>query len=228
MLPLPILNVHLTPCAADWQQMTPTAQGHHCAHCDRLVHDFTNASIADLAHARAASPDGRLCGRFRSEQLAPRPQLRPKLRRFLVALVLVCGLGLTSREAWAQVAVSRPSSPKYTQNGPDTECGKLYEYPRPTYKDGGVQGMFLCINRNVHYPKGQSQSGIVFVTFLVTKTGSMRDVKIQKGMSEPFDAEALRVVKLLSGWIPTRPSSDPSYDRFTVPVAFKYLPVATK
>lgn len=103
MLPLPILNVRLNACHEDWQQMTPVAQGHHCTHCDRVVIDFTESTQADLELAFQASPDGRVCGRFHQSQLAPKPQLRPKLRRFLVALVLVCGLGLTSSEAWAQV-----------------------------------------------------------------------------------------------------------------------------
>ncbi|MDF7814296.1 energy transducer TonB [Hymenobacter sp. YC55] len=103
MLPLPILNVRLNACHEDWQQMTPVAQGHHCSICDRVVLDFTKSTQADLESAFQASADGRVCGRFRQSQLAPTLQLRPKLRRFLVALVLVCGLGLTSNEAWAQV-----------------------------------------------------------------------------------------------------------------------------
>ncbi|MBG8555152.1 energy transducer TonB [Hymenobacter guriensis] len=103
MLDLPILNVQLRACHEDWQQMTPTEQGRHCANCNREVFDFTNATQADLEAARATSPDGRLCGRFRVGQLAAPPKLRPRLRRFLVSLVLVCGLGLSAREAVAQV-----------------------------------------------------------------------------------------------------------------------------
>ncbi|RPD49510.1 energy transducer TonB [Hymenobacter sediminis] len=103
MLPLPILNIRLNACHEDWQQMTPVAQGHHCAQCNRTVLDFTAATQADVDAAFRASPHGRVCGRFRAEQLAPTPQLRPKLWRFLVALVLVCGVGLSGREAVAQV-----------------------------------------------------------------------------------------------------------------------------
>ncbi|QJX46521.1 hypothetical protein HMJ29_06050 [Hymenobacter taeanensis] len=115
MLPLPILNVRLNTCHEDWQQMTPVALGHHCAQCDRVVLDFTTSSQADLAAAFHSSPDGRVCGRFRPEQLAPRPLLRQKLRRFLVALV--CGLGLSGQEALAQVrkgalATTPPEAPQ--------------------------------------------------------------------------------------------------------------------
>jgi TonB family protein len=119
MLDLPILNVRLHACAEDWQQMTPTARGRHCAACHKTVVDFTHATQADL---EAALTGSRICGRFTPKQLTPnqlaplprRTALRPKLRRFLVALVLVCGLGLTSGQARAQVrkaaAAARPRS----------------------------------------------------------------------------------------------------------------------
>jgi len=221
MLPLPILNVRLTPCDADWQQMTPTAEGRHCVHCDRLVHDFTNASAEDLALVRANSPDDRLCGRFRREQLGPRPQLRLKLRRFLVALVMVCGLGLTSGEAWAQVK-NAPSKAKTAEKTSSEDAGKIYDpiEQMPFYKDGGNDGVLRCINRNLRYPKGQTKSGKVFVNFTVTKTGDVSNAKILKGLGEPFDAEALRVTRLLGKWIPGAQNNRPVDVGFTVPVTF--------
>ncbi|WP_460555088.1 energy transducer TonB [Hymenobacter daeguensis] len=61
--------------------------------------------MADLAAARAAAPDGRVCGTFRREQVValPAPALSRRLRWFVVALVLVVGQGLTAHEALAQV-----------------------------------------------------------------------------------------------------------------------------
>ncbi|WP_324674615.1 energy transducer TonB [Hymenobacter sp. GOD-10R] len=220
MLPLPIINVRLQPCDADWQQMTPTAQGRHCAHCDRVVHDFTIASADDLAQARANSPDGRLCGRFRPAQLAPRPQLRPKLQRFLVALVLVCGLGLTSQEAWAQVKNAPPV--KGARQNSSEDIGKIYDQVEqmPFYKDGGPDGVLRSIDRNLRYPKGQTSSGRVFINFTVTKTGDVSNVKIMKGLGEPFDAEAMRVIRLLGKWTPGVQSNRPVDVSFTVPVTF--------
>ncbi|WP_375436890.1 energy transducer TonB [uncultured Hymenobacter sp.] len=124
MLPLPILNVHLNACAEDWQQMTPTAQGRYCAHCNRVVIDFTKSTQAELDAAYQAA-GGRVCGRFRQNQLTPKLPLRPKLRRFLVALVLVCGLGLTSGEAWAQVRKTAPVGFSHKQsNGPAKKLSK--------------------------------------------------------------------------------------------------------
>jgi TonB family protein len=225
MLPLPILNVRLTPCDADWQQMTPTAAGRHCAHCDRVVHDFTSASADDLAQARANSPDGRLCGRFRREQLARKPQLRSKLRRFLVALVLVCGLGLTSQEAWTQVRKELASSPKISESAqasqdekPNFVYGAVAEQ-MPIYP-GGNEALLRFIQTHISYPQGQLKSGKVFVSFVVTKAGDVRSVKVVRGLGEPFDAEAARVISLLGRWTPGAQNHVPVDVGYTVPVKF--------
>ena len=211
MLALPILNVRLQACPESWQQMTPAATGRHCAHCDREVVDFTRATAADLAAARAAAPDGRLCGRFRQSQLAAAPplRLRPKLRRFLVALVLVCGLGLTSREAWAQVRA------KETTLAADNKAFSGYIEKMPEYRDGGIPGLLQFIAQNAHYPAGEQKSGKVFVDFVITTEGNIRDLTVMKGMGEPFDAEALRVVGLMGKWIPVK------YEvHYTLPITF--------
>ncbi len=103
MLLLPTFNARLLPCPESWAAMTPAAQGRHCVRCQRVVQDFSQSTnpAADLAAARAAAPDGRVCGRFAGAQVqGPQPLLR-RLRWFLVALVLAQGLG--AREALAQV-----------------------------------------------------------------------------------------------------------------------------
>jgi protein TonB len=121
---LPITNARLSPCHEDWARMTPTEQGRYCRSCNREVVDFTHATAADLAQAQAAAPDGRLCGRFRASQLAsPRQPLRPRLRQFLLAAVLILVQGLSARQAWAQ-AQQRPVAPFH----PPT-VAPLYQLP---------------------------------------------------------------------------------------------------
>jgi TonB family protein len=101
---LPTFRATLNSCPVDRTTLTAHPQGHFCGHCQRVVQDFSQSTdpVADLAAARAASPDGRVCGRFRAAQVQ-RPMLTRRLRWFVVALVLVVGQGLTAREAWAQV-----------------------------------------------------------------------------------------------------------------------------
>lgn len=109
---LPITNVRLDACSEDWAQMTPTERGRHCQRCNREVVDFTQATVAELLWTRAAAPDGLVCGHFRRSQVAPAPppvRLRPKLRWFLAAALLVLVQGFSAREAVAQVR--RPATP---------------------------------------------------------------------------------------------------------------------
>ncbi|GAB3231676.1 hypothetical protein GCM10027346_18320 [Hymenobacter seoulensis] len=223
MLPLPILDVRLNACHEEWQQMTPVAQGHHCAVCQRVVLDFTTSNQAELEAAFQASPGGRVCGRFRSEQLAPRPQLRLNLRRFLVALVLVCGLGLTSQEAVAQVQkaalVTQP--PASAQEQPaNRPFGGVEQMPM---YQGGQEALVKFIVANVQRPADapSSLSGKVFVIFQVTETGAVRNVQLTKGLHSALDAEALRVVNLLEGkFTPGMQNHRPVSVDYTIPITF--------
>jgi|GEM_PF-3168244 len=247
MLALPILNVRLQACSEEWSRITPLAQGHHCATCDRVVVDFTNSTAADLEAAHADSPDGRLCGRFRPEQLVPKPALRPKLRRFLVALVLVCGLGLTSREAWAQVragatcvpspelllktpedfnpvVLAHEAEPVLPPLGPLPErslvLGMMMEQ-MPVYKHGGSEGLMSYIQKNLKYPAKAKSYGKVFISFVVTKTGPVKKVQVMKGLEPLLDAEAVRAIKRMGPWEPGKQVNRAIDVSYTIPVAFR-------
>ncbi|AII52201.1 energy transducer TonB [Hymenobacter sp. APR13] len=237
MLPLPILNVHLQPCSENWQQMTPTAQGRHCASCQRTVFDFTDKTQADLEAARAASPDGRLCGRFRAEQLAPPPRLRPRLRRFLVALVLVCGLGLTSQQAIGQFLTrAKPPTTEFQSIADATaealglepvSISRTREYPMtgfittepmPVFP-GGQDSLMAYMKKTLRYPASAKAEGRMFVNFTITKTGHITQAKVQKGIEPALDAEALRVVRQMPRWI--QPSRQrPIEVSYTLPITF--------
>ncbi|RSK37420.1 energy transducer TonB [Hymenobacter metallilatus] len=257
MLPLPILNIRLQACAEDWQQMTPTEQGHYCGSCRRTVLDFTQATQSDLEAAFLHSPDGRVCGRFRAEQLAPaqpaplprRVALRPRLRRFLVALLLVCGLGLSAREAVGQVrkvaqttSTNKPAQaclqqlPGETEEIPDkstlasTESAASAPLPflgsvkqMPVFK-GGMEALMKFIAANFHRPAEApaTLAGKVFVRFQITETGAVRDVQVAKGLHPALDAEAVRVVKLLDGkFTPGQQNKRPVAVGYTIPFTFQ-------
>jgi len=234
MLPLPILNVRLQACAEDWQQMTPAARGRHCAQCDKLVVDLTKGTQADLVAARAAA-GGRLCGRFSAAQLAPdqpaplpvRGALRPKLRQFLVALVLVCGLGMSSGEAWAQ-AQQLAQQPVAPSAGPDSTqfVFGLYAEQMPVYQGGPdnaspQEKLRAFIRDNRVWPDSLRRiTGKVFVDFVVDTVGNVREPQVQKGLHPQLDAEAIRVVRLLH-FEPGRQNGRPVPVRYLVPVAFQ-------
>ncbi len=54
------------PCTQAWDDMQPTQGGRHCAHCQKVVVDFTRMTDAQLISF--IQKNGLSCGRFRSEQ----------------------------------------------------------------------------------------------------------------------------------------------------------------
>ncbi|MDF7814297.1 energy transducer TonB [Hymenobacter sp. YC55] len=90
----------------------------------------------------------------------------------------------------------------------------------PDYKDGGFEGMRKFIDTHLRYPVGHRERGRVYVSFIVTKTGKVSNVRIQKGFGPAFDNEAMRVIKML-GEFTTVTQNGEVYDvPFTVPVFF--------
>ncbi|HLK98823.1 MAG TPA: energy transducer TonB, partial [Hymenobacter sp.] len=185
---------------------------------------------------------------FRPEQLAPKPTLRPKLRRFLVALVLVCGLGLTSSEAWAQVkagatcvrspelllkapedfnpvVLAHEAEPVLPPLGPlpgrNLVLGMMMEQ-MPVYKNGGSDGLMSYIRKNLKYPAKAKAYGKVFISFVVTKTGTVKNVRVLKSLEPLLDAEVVRVVQQMGPWIPGKQINRPINVSYTLPVSFQH------
>ncbi|RMB57658.1 hypothetical protein EAX61_11135 [Dokdonia sinensis] len=55
------------PCHEDWTQMTPQEKGRHCDSCDKLVIDFSQTTDEQLY--KRVQRGGKICGRFKPEQL---------------------------------------------------------------------------------------------------------------------------------------------------------------
>lgn len=93
------------PCAENWNAMTPTSAGRHCAACAKTVVDFTQKTDAEML-ALLAQAAGGTCGRFRAGQLA-RPLVPPEAasrwRSWVAALLAFGGLGAATLKAGAQV-----------------------------------------------------------------------------------------------------------------------------
>lgn len=73
------------------------------------------------------------------------------------------------------------------------------------YPAGGMDNFFKILNQNIHYPEMAKENGIqgkVFVQFLVCKDGTIKDVKVVKGVHKTLDNEAKRVIEIMPKWIP--------------------------
>jgi periplasmic protein TonB len=83
----------------------------------------------------------------------------------------------------------------------ETEFVFVEKMPEP---EGGLEGFYKTLKRNLKYPGPDARRGIegkVFVEFTVSKTGQLTNLKIVRGISEACDKEALRVLALTK-WQP--------------------------
>jgi|GEM_PF-4486338 len=97
--------------------------------------------------------------------------------------------------------------------------------PFPVYKkQDNEDHLIKFIARNVRRPAGAERicvEGNVFIGLIIDEEGGVRDLKILKGLHPLFDAEALRVVKLLDGQFdPAIFNGKPIPIEYIIPVRF--------
>jgi TonB family protein len=97
---------------------------------------------------------------------------------------------------------------------------------------GGNKAMRKFIDERIVYPNeaiDKEITGTVFVKFLVSATGSITDVQIQRSVSPILDAEAMRVIRSMPKWIPGKNMNDqPVICEMYLPVRFMIPGVKTK
>jgi protein TonB len=99
-----------------------------------------------------------------------------------------------------------------------TVVEQMPEYP------GGTDALLKFIDANMKYPVEAKQKGVegkVFVQFIIDKKGNVVDPKLLKGIGYGCDEEALRVIKLLPGWIPGKQGGNPVNVKIVTPFSFK-------
>jgi TonB family protein len=145
MLLLPTFNARLNPCPMSPAEFTAHDQGRFCGQCQRVVVDFSQSlsPALDLAAARAASPDGRVCGSFKISQVATPASLTRRLKWFLLALVLIVGQGLTAQEALAQVRKASPGKHAAARPRPPAKRAVVKAEEVTTGADMLIEGMLL-------------------------------------------------------------------------------------
>ncbi|WP_210521436.1 energy transducer TonB [Hymenobacter terricola] len=92
----------------------------------------------------------------------------------------------------------------------------------PVYP-GGEQALGLFFLEHVNYPaaaRAQQLSGMVLVTATVNADGTVSNPVVAKSLSPECDAEALRVVPLLTGWQPAMRRGHPLPVLIQLPVPF--------
>ena len=92
----------------------------------------------------------------------------------------------------------------------------------PVYP-GGEQALGLFFLENIKYPEAarvKQLSGIVLVNATVNAVGTVTNPVVAKSLSPECDAEALRVVPLMTGWQPAMRRGRPLAVLIQLPVPF--------
>ncbi|MFN3554821.1 MAG: energy transducer TonB [Bacteroidales bacterium] len=88
---------------------------------------------------------------------------------------------------------------------------------------GGDAALMQFLSSNLRYPTMAREAGIqgiVFVTFVVERDGSITDVRILRGVGGGLDEEAVRVVRSMPRWTPGRQRGQAVRVQFNLPIRF--------
>lgn len=95
------------------------------------------------------------------------------------------------------------------------------EMPEP---QNGIEAFYKHLGKKIKYPKQAiriGREGRVFVQFVVDKDGSLKDIKVIKGIGAGCDEEAIRVLKEAPKWKPGKQRGRKVKVRMSIPITFK-------
>lgn len=89
---------------------------------------------------------------------------------------------------------------------------------------GGQSAMMSYVSRSIKYPTVAEENGIqglVTVSFVVEKDGSISGAKVIRSVDPSLDKEALRIIRSMPRWTPGKQDGKPVRVKYTIPVRFK-------
>ena len=103
----------------------------------------------------------------------------------------------------------------------DTIYRSVEQMPRFS---GGEAALMKYINSHIKYPPAAAMNkieGNVILQFVVKKDGSIGEVKVVRSVEKGLDREAVRVIKSLPKFTPSRHNGEAVNVWYTLPVPFK-------
>ncbi len=100
---------------------------------------------------------------------------------------------------------------------------KIVEIEAPPIYPGGVEKFYEYIARSLRYPTDAMQSkiqGSVLISYVISETGEVVDVKVDRGVSASLDREAVRVMLASPKWTPAKLFGKNVRVKFTIPIKF--------
>jgi len=123
---------------------------------------------------------------------------------------------------WAEDAFSEELDGSNVSNSWVDEDGEtIYKKTEvPPEFVGGKDALFEYINSNIKYPE-DVERGNVYIAFVVTKEGTIRDTRVVKGVNENCDKEALRLIKNMPIWDPGMQEGKIVSSVYGLPIIFR-------
>lgn len=118
----------------------------------------------------------------------------------------------------AKEEIAQPEPPKEEENKVFDVVEELPSFP------GGQGALMQWLRDNIEYPVIAAENGIegrVIVQFIVSKSGSISNVNVVRGVDPSLDKEAVRVVSNMPNWTPGKQNGTTVNVRYTLPVTFK-------
>ena len=85
---------------------------------------------------------------------------------------------------------------------------------------GGREALFNYIKGTITYPD-DVEAGNIYVAFIITSDGSIRDARVFKGVKESMDKEALRIITNMPNWDPGMIDGEAVSSVYGLPIIFK-------
>lgn len=165
------------------------------------------------------------------------------MRKILMLLMLPLSLPMMSRELFTEMMIVKDTTvimppqdqvglmqPEYSLASSQVHVHDaerhVFDHPEvmPEYP-GGISGIMRFLCDNLRYPVEAVENkieGRVIVKFVVDKKGCVQSPQVVKSVAPSLDAEALRVIKLLSGFTPGTMNGEPVNVWYSLPITFKF------
>ena len=91
----------------------------------------------------------------------------------------------------------------------------------PSFNGGSSMEFQKWVLDNIRFPEGVSAEGRVSVSFTISETGKVTDVKVLRGADQMLNDEAVRVISSSPDWTPALKDGKPIAIQMLIPVEFK-------
>ncbi len=190
--------------------------------CVNHTTDITLYSYALLStHLGVSIPD--LANGFNRQSLLQKRIIQLKTQNtFNMKKVILIPAMLTGVVLLTSVQLETQHQPSADTSVPSIQQ-KVDDETKPEFT-GGMSALIEYMQANINYPKELADKNLeakVFVKFIVTKTGEIKDAKVARGSEhEPFNTEAIRVVSSMPNWTPGMKGGKAVSAEMTLPIQF--------